>query len=96
MALVQASKHFLEGSCVWILSQDLSGYFLSFKPVLNATAPVLGSNLKPTVFAVLNVLYFLGHSDGLAKSRGTFARTFGEKVHWATFKGRQLPSYKWN
>ena len=48
---------------------------------LNATAPVLGSNVKPTIFAVLNVLYFLGHSDGLAKARGTFARTFGEKVH---------------
>ena len=48
---------------------------------LNATAPVLGSNVKPTIFAVLNVLHFLGHSDGLAKARGTFARTFGEKVH---------------
>ena len=48
---------------------------------LNATAPVLGSNVKPTIFPVLNVLYFLGHSDGLAKSRGTFARTVGEKVH---------------
>ena len=48
---------------------------------LNATAPVLGSNVKPTIFAVLNVLYFLGNSDGLAKARETFARTFGEKVH---------------
>ena len=48
---------------------------------LNATAPVLGSNLKPTIFAALNVLYFLGLSGGLAKARGTFARTFGEKVH---------------
>ena len=48
---------------------------------LNATAPVLRSNVKPTIFAVLNVLHFLGHSGGLAKARGTFARTFGEKVH---------------
>lgn len=48
---------------------------------LNATAPVLGSNVKPTIFAVLNLLYFLGHFDGLAKARGTFARTLGEKVH---------------
>ena len=53
--------------------------FLLYK--LNATAPVLGSNVKPTIFTVLNVLYFLGNSDGLAKARGTFARTFGEKVH---------------
>ena len=48
---------------------------------LNATAPVLGSTVKPTIVTVLNELYFLGHSDGLAKARGTFARTFGEKVH---------------